>query len=112
MSSNRLTIGFMAELRVPIAEEELDKFDGPLQINYEGTLAYIVTKGDFLENAYGINMSEISGVESKMLRDLAMHEKHPIKCGTTRFFFDIWYDGADSNHANITLKQFKEFSAC
>jgi hypothetical protein len=116
MSDNVFTLGLMAELLEPVTDaasqealsERLDRQG--LGLNYEGTLVYMtVNHGPMEENfhlhkIHGAGMDETEG--SFLLRTKIVGIT--IRPATTIRFLDLWYNGTDSNHADITLEQFRK----
>ena len=111
MSDNRLTIGWMAELKNPISKDNWgeihDEYDqAGIGLNYEGTLVYVTVISESMSDGFRLHFLDAENAD--MLIN-AMNEKGiAIKMETAMPFVDLWYDSADSNHSDITLKQFKQ----
>ena len=119
MSDTVLTNGIIAELKIPLSQsdrddynEELYKLNSNLSINYEGTLLiqsetnsdiYVGIIWGESQNFYrGTMLEEISKLPA------ILREKLDIKEETSKTFSEMWYNGGDSDHDMLTLKEFRE----
>lgn len=115
MSRQVLSMGFMALLKTPIgpyngpnaaAHEELDERlqeQFGLSLNYEGTIVYedsqseedsgISFFGDEAHTTFFDNLAE-AGVE--------------VRENSVQFYACSWYNGSDSNMAELTEEQFRK----
>lgn len=110
MSENMITFGLMAELEVPVAKEARDfvseRMDEVgLGLNYEGTLIYSTTFHKSLHEGFDIHFPSV--INPDTLYNKAWNLGFAVKQNTITPFFDLWYNGTDSNHADITLEQFR-----
>lgn len=109
MSDNRITIGLVAPLLVPVTdvqrEELCDKLDPlKLDINYEGTLLFFVVKDGA---SYDFDICIGNPANPDAFKDLSVSAGVPIQYWDTQSFFAHWYDGSDSPMSTMTLEQFK-----
>ena len=113
MSSNCITFGWMGALKEPISEESRDFVSERLDekglgLNYEGTLVYRVVEHDSLEEAFGIHVLDNAG-RNELFNDV-WSMGFALDIESIRMFVDLWYNGVDSGHSDITLEQFREKS--
>lgn len=114
MSRDVYSRGLMAPIINPaldpealeIIQELIFEENGRLQINYEGTLAYI---SEDEEDAYGLTLGSpsdefspeelgVAGIAFGI--QVALDQCLPFSCG--------WYNGGDSPLDMLTLEEFKE----
>lgn len=115
MSDNKITFGWMAMLVHPIIdrverEEKSEELDGlGLFLNYEGTLIGSCGNTEYLYDAFGIHF--LNGGKKEFKREVKAAGYEICQDSVTRFV-DMWYDGADATHHDITLEDFqKKFSS-
>jgi hypothetical protein len=115
MSDNQITFGLIGELTEPIAEESIDfateRFDEiGLGLNYEGTFVYQCDKHGPINENFTIHI--LSDLELERQRffakiwNLGFH----ITIDNIHPFVDLWYDGVDSNHADLTVEKFRKMT--
>lgn len=116
MSDNRFTLGWIGELDTPLTAEEQEAVNDRLynegvglEVNYEGTLLIMTTKDERLDEGFGLHVLQ-RGTESDLFVLGAKHDQ-PVVFSSIRPFIDLWYDGADSTHSTLTLKEFREQAA-
>ena len=109
MSSDEMSSGIMVPLNRRLTNEELSAWSEDLydqnsrvRFNYEGTLAYTDEGGE----AYGLTFGDMPTYEGEdNFSDLVQYglwvkseQARPYKC--------LWYNGADSDMAMMTLEDF------
>ncbi|MCT4602378.1 MAG: hypothetical protein N4A59_05615 [Marinifilum sp.] len=106
----------MAELKIPLSDEDRDDineelyvFGSNLNINYEGTLLIQSETTDI----YGIAWNSPALYRDTMLEEIknlpeSLRDKLDIKEETSKTFSEVWYNGGDSEHSTITLEEFKK----
>ncbi|MEX0327213.1 MAG: hypothetical protein AB3N07_00705 [Ruegeria sp.] len=115
MSEDRVTIGLIGELATAIPEdhcdvahERLEEID--LRLNSEGTfVCQIHTEGPLIDN-FGIHFLTNWEVERNRLHQKVSKLGFHIHPDNIHPFVDLWYDGAESNHEELTVKKFRELT--
>lgn len=114
MSSNCITIGWMGELKEPVERGARDTIsellsEHGLGINYEGTLVYTTTDHELLHEAVTCHILDDLTGAPRFYDEVWKTGFAPIR-DSIRMFVDIWYDGTDSGHDELTLVEFREKS--
>lgn len=98
MSTDVSSYGYMAELSVPLIEDEIDTFnekhDG-FKVNYEGTLIRRIIK-EKVDSPYVNAVFDIDG-------GFPLHV-----VGKVKPFVDVWYDGCDDPMDELTVEEFRK----
>lgn len=111
MSKNVLTYGWIGELSFPVSDFNFEDSEEKLNesgfgMNHEGTLIYSRSSELDIVEDFGLTLLEKDGGKHAFLKHTAI-AGYPVRGSTVRQFIDLWYNGTDSNHAIITLAQFK-----
>jgi hypothetical protein len=108
MSENVMSVGIMAPLNRKLTNEERDEWSEVLykqgsavNFNYEGTMAYTDEGGD----EYGIYFGEMSSLDPNQFDDIKQFGLSIIE-EQARPYREYWYNGADADHAMMTLEDF------
>ena len=98
MSTDVSSYGYMAELSVPLTEDEIETFnekhDG-FKVNYEGTLIRRVPE-EKVDTPY---INAVFGDEFEF-------PLHVV--GKVKPFVDVWYNGCDDPMDELTVKEFRK----
>lgn len=109
MSENKITIGLVAPLLVPMSDEQREglwsKLDSlNLDVNYEGTLIFSKEKD---VESYDFDICVGNPANPDDFTELCQKEGFPILSHDVQPYFAHWYNGSDSPMSTMTLEQFK-----
>lgn len=109
MSDNKITLGLVAPLLVPLTDEQREalweKLDSlNLDINYEGTLIFSRDKD---VESYNFDICVGNPANPDDFKDLCTKNGFAIAYWDTQPYFAHWYNGSDSPMSVMTLEQFK-----
>lgn len=113
MSNTRITIGYMAELKIPRSEDDYSEIcdrlydmESNLALNYDCNLLFSTDFDDiayeFTGIKFGLNQSVQEFIEEAKEHGLDVKEE------TVKPYTCLWYDGADSYMSTTTLEEFRE----
>lgn len=100
MSTDIASYGYMAELSVPLTEDEIETFENNprhdgFRVNYEGTLIRRVLE-EKVDTPYVNAVFDIDG-------GFPLHV-----VGKVKPFVDVWYNGCDDPMDELTVKEFRK----
>ena len=98
MSTDVASYGYMAELSVPLTEDEIETFNDKhngFKVNYEGTLIRRILK-EKVDSSYVNAVFDIDG-------GFPLHV-----VGKVKPFVDVWYNGCDDPMDELTVKEFRK----
>ena len=100
MSTDVASYGYMAELSVPLTEDEIETFENNprhdgFRVNYEGTLIRRVLE-EKVDTPYVNAVFDIDG-------GFPLHV-----VGKVKPFVDVWYNGCDDPMDELTVKEFRK----
>lgn len=111
MSENVGSSGIMVPLSTKMSEEQREEITDAIwnsgnslvQINYEGTLAYIDNRSDGYGITFGLtaNENDLGYIRAVMERygfGIVEEQARPYSC--------YWYNGTDSDMDTLTLEEF------
>lgn len=98
MSTDVSSYGYMAELSVPLTEDEIETFnekhDG-FKVNYEGTLIRRILN-EKVDSPY---INAVFGDEFEFPLPIV---------GKIKPFVDVWYNGCDDPMDELTVEEFRK----
>lgn len=108
MSSDVMSVGLMAPVMNPPKDvdeltEQMWQDNSPLELSYDGTLAWISTRGD---SGYGLNFGVETEVGPEELGLAGLIYGLNIAVDQARPFMCLWYNGSDSDMHLLTVEQF------
>ena len=100
MSTDVASYGYMAELSVPLTEDEIETFENNprhdgFRVNYEGTLIRRVLE-EKVDTPYVNAVFDIDG-------GFPLHV-----VGKVKPFVDVWYNGCDDPMDELTVEEFRK----
>lgn len=112
MSETVVSYGAMAPLLSPVGNYKTENwrmvadflYENGLVINYEGTLLFLVESKSYYDLGFIFTAQD----EGKDLEIMAKEADYPVDITKCKYFIDIWYNGSDSNHSEVTLEQFNK----
>lgn len=107
MSDTHILVGMVARLKTPMTREQCSEFNDAhgeeIFVNYEGTLAYVVSL-DVM--SYDFNMQLGVPMDGAEFESLCIHEGLSIQNDVVLPFVVQWHDSCDSPLSMMTLEDF------